>query len=368
MYGRGAPGDRRRRPPLPRCDFVGKRTSGDFKRSVKVVNVCSAYISRLPTFNCLKNPDEMSEACEQMSSFRWAFRCGSWTPGRTEWLFASRCVQPEEKDRIGTFVFAKDAKSAMAGRLLLRKFVCEEMHIPWTQIHLGRSPRGKPYLAAPLKVDTEEPLAWSFNISHQGDYAVLAAEKRLQVGVDIMKTTMPGSSTVPEFFRIMTRQFTPHEWRVIQSAGSERQQLAMFYRHWALKESFIKAIGTGLGFNLQRLEFHLSSEALTQGRVLRQTRMHLDEEDEEDWLFEECLLDADHHVAVALSAMKKLNCTNPTSSLPPPTAFTLLSFNDLIASASPLTEEDPDYWESFKVKQKHLLDKRDSQPVLSQIT
>lgn len=54
----------------------------------------------------------------------------------------------------------------------------------------------------------------------------------------------------------------------------------------ALKESFIKAIGTGLGFNLQRLEFHLSSEALTQDRVIQQTRLYLDEEEETDWTFE----------------------------------------------------------------------------------
>lgn len=42
----------------------------------------------------------------------------------------------------------------------------------------------------------------------------------------------PGSSSVPEFFRIMSRQFTAHEWSIIQSAGSEDQQLAAFYRHW----------------------------------------------------------------------------------------------------------------------------------------
>ncbi|XP_019741430.1 L-aminoadipate-semialdehyde dehydrogenase-phosphopantetheinyl transferase isoform X1 [Hippocampus comes] len=290
----------------------------------------------------------MSEADDRMGSIRWAFRCGSWTPARADWLLAARCVQPEEKDRIGKFVFAKDAKSAMAGRLLLRRFVCERMNIPWAHIRLKRSPRGKPYLAAPLQVSPDsgaEPQTWSFNISHQGDYAVLAAEKGVQVGVDIMKTVMPGSNTVPEFFRVMTRQFTPYEWRVIKSADSEQHQLAMFYRHWALKESFLKAIGTGLGFNLQRLEFHLSSEALTQARVLCQTRMHLDEEAEESWLFQESLLDADHHVAVALG-----HSTNPPSSLPPPTAFTLLTFPDLIASASPLTEEDPAYWESFQTK------------------
>ncbi|XP_068565744.1 L-aminoadipate-semialdehyde dehydrogenase-phosphopantetheinyl transferase isoform X2 [Cebidichthys violaceus] len=265
-----------------------------------------------------------------MGSVRWAFRCGSWTPTRSDWLFAARCIQQEEKDRIGQFVFAKDAKSAMAGRLLLRKCVYERMGIPWSEIRLERSPRGKPYLAAPLKVSPDsgpEPPAWSFNVSHQGDYAVLAAEQGVQVGVDIMKTTMPGSSSVPEFFRIMTRQFTAYEWSVIQSGGLEHQQLAAFYRHWALKESFIKAIGTGLGFNLQRVEFHLSSEPLTQKYALRQTKMHLDEEEEYDWLFERL------HPA-----------------LPPPTSFTLLSFSDLIASASPLTEEDPACWDSFKMK------------------
>ncbi|KAM9318421.1 L-aminoadipate-semialdehyde dehydrogenase-phosphopantetheinyl transferase [Pholidichthys leucotaenia] len=282
-----------------------------------------------------------------MGSVRWAFRCGSWTPTRSEWLFAARCIQREEKDRVGQFVFANDAKSAMAGRLLLRKFVCEKMGIPWSQIRLERTAKGKPYLAAPVQVSSDSDWAWSFNISHQGDYAVLAAEQGMEIGVDVMKNTMPGSSSVPEFFRIMTRQFTAHEWSAIQSAGSEHQQLAVFYRHWALKESFIKAIGTGLGFNLQRVEFHLPPEPLAQGRVLQQTKMLLDEEPDDDWIFEESLLDVDHHVAVALGSTDK---TPLPSALPPSPAFTLLSFTELIASASPLAEEDPAYWVSFRMK------------------
>lgn len=48
-----------------------------------------------------------------MEGVRWAFRCGSWSPSRAEWLLAARCVQREERERIGQFVFAKDAKSAM---------------------------------------------------------------------------------------------------------------------------------------------------------------------------------------------------------------------------------------------------------------
>ncbi|XP_034081525.1 L-aminoadipate-semialdehyde dehydrogenase-phosphopantetheinyl transferase isoform X1 [Gymnodraco acuticeps] len=298
-----------------------------------------------------------------MGSIRWAFLCGSWRPSRSEWILANRCIQREERDRIRQFVFAKDAKSAMAGRLLLRRFVCERMGIPWSEIRLERSPRGKPYLAAPLKVRSDsgtEPPSWSFNLSHQGDYAVLAAEQGGQVGVDIMKNTMPGTSSVPEFFRIMTRQFTAYEWSVIQSAGSEHLQLAAFYRHWALKESFIKAIGTGLGFNLQRVEFHLAPEPLTQKHVLRQTKMHLDEEEEEDWIFEESLLDADHHVAVALGPTDKTGSELFRPSLPPASSFALLSFSDLTASASPLTEEDPACWDSFEMKAEAPQRQRDT--------
>ncbi|XP_035479343.1 L-aminoadipate-semialdehyde dehydrogenase-phosphopantetheinyl transferase isoform X4 [Scophthalmus maximus] len=192
--------------------------------------------------------------------------------------------------------------------------------------------------------------AWSFNLSHQGDYAVLAAEQGLQVGVDIMKNTMPGSKSVSEFFRIMTRQFTAYEWSIIQSAAADHRQLAAFYRHWALKESFIKAIGTGLDFDLQRAEFHLPSEPPSQDQVLRQTKMHLDGKEEGDWIFEESLLDVDHHVAVALGPADKPDSAPRPSSLSPPTTFTLLSFSELVASASPLTEEDPAYWDSFEIK------------------
>lgn len=48
-----------------------------------------------------------------MEGVRWAFSCGSWQPSRAEWLLAVRSIQPEEKTRIGKFVFARDAKAAL---------------------------------------------------------------------------------------------------------------------------------------------------------------------------------------------------------------------------------------------------------------
>lgn len=53
-----------------------------------------------------------------------------------------------------------------------------------------------------------------------------------------------------------------------------------------MKESFIKAIGVGLGFELQRLEFDISPLNLDIGQVYKETRLFLDGEEEKEWAFE----------------------------------------------------------------------------------
>ncbi|XP_064412894.1 L-aminoadipate-semialdehyde dehydrogenase-phosphopantetheinyl transferase [Latimeria chalumnae] len=288
-----------------------------------------------------------------MGSVRWAFRYVSWSPSRAEWLLTARCVQCEERDRIGHFVFVKDAKAAMAGRLLIRKAIAEKLKIPWNEVLLRRTVKGKPFLVNSIPTNVH----FSFNVSHQGDYAVLAADPIRQVGIDVMKTDLPGSSTIPDFFRIMSRQFTEHEWKVIKSIGSEWAQLDMFYRHWALKESYIKAIGVGVGFNLQRIEFHVLPLHLKVGRVYKETTMLLDGEDDEEWSFEETMLDSNHHVAVALGKPDGLHqqhsdvfsIEDNEHDVP---QFTTLMFHDLVSSAIPLAQEDPVYWENFLAKQE----------------
>ena len=89
------------------------------------------------------------------------------------------------------------------------------------------------------------------NLSHAGNYVVLAAEKseesngteksleRIRLGVDIMPLTDTRIKRTEDFFRIMRRQFTDYEWKTIQSFDSELDQLGSFYRHWSLKEVFV---------------------------------------------------------------------------------------------------------------------------------
>ncbi|XP_075402656.1 L-aminoadipate-semialdehyde dehydrogenase-phosphopantetheinyl transferase isoform X2 [Tenrec ecaudatus] len=291
-----------------------------------------------------------------MEGVRWAFSCGTWLPSRAEWLLAVRSIQPEEKERIGQFVFARDAKAAMAGRLMIRKLVAEKLNIPWNNIRLQRTAKGKPVLAK----DSLNPYPnFNFNISHQGDYAVLASEPELHVGIDIMKTSFPGRGSIPEFFHIMKRKFTNKEWETIKSFKDEWTQLDMFYRNWALKESFIKAIGIGLGFELQRLEFDISPLNLDIGQVYRETRLFLDGKEEKEWVFEESKIDEHHFVAVALKKPDGSKHQNAPSqddeANPPQRQFKILTFNDLIASAVPMTPEDPSFWDCFCFTEEILI-------------
>ncbi|XP_076184321.1 L-aminoadipate-semialdehyde dehydrogenase-phosphopantetheinyl transferase isoform X1 [Aptenodytes patagonicus] len=241
--------------------------------------------------------------------------------------------------------------SIQAGRLLIRKLIAEKLCIPWNEIHLQRTSKGKPFLANNVFSIYSN---YNFNVSHQGDYAVLAAEPELQVGIDIMKTNLPGSSSIPNFFRIMKRQFTETEWGVIKSMSNEWMQLDMFHRHWALKESFLKAVGVGIGFNLQRIEFNVSPLQLEIGKMYKETKMLLDGDKEEEWMFEETRLDDHHHVAVALGKQEGFGQkhSDVCSMEPNQPQFTLLTFEDLVASGIPVTPEDSAYWDNFCCKQE----------------
>ncbi|KAI5188352.1 L-Aminoadipate-Semialdehyde Dehydrogenase-Phosphopantetheinyl Transferase [Manis pentadactyla] len=234
-----------------------------------------------------------------MEGVRWAFSCGTWLPSQAEWLLAVQSIQPEEKERIGQFVFARDAKAAMTGRLMIRKLVAEKLNIPWNNVRLQRTAKGKSVLAK----DSPNPYPnFNFNISHQGDYAVLAAEPELEVGID------------------------------------------------ALKESFIKAIGVGLEFELQRPEFDISPLNLDIGQVYKETHLFLDGEEEKEWAFEESKVDEHHFVAVALrkpDGSRHQGVSSQNDSKPTQRQFTILTVNDLISPAVPMTPEDPSFWDCF---------------------
>jgi 4'-phosphopantetheinyl transferase len=187
-----------------------------------------------------------------------------------------------------------------------------------------------------------------------------------------------------EFFRLMKRQFTQDEWMQIQSKD-KGHQLAVFFRFWCLKESYVKGLGTGLGWDLQRLSFVLKSEwqrpsaaasatppravtppvghaplgatprvALTND-IIKDTQLYIDSELATDWAFEETLLDRDHCVTTALKYNQDLEQLSSSS-----LNFSLLTCESLLNGLHPIANDyddrarkDQEEWLDFQQKIEH---------------
>ncbi|XP_060064366.1 L-aminoadipate-semialdehyde dehydrogenase-phosphopantetheinyl transferase-like isoform X2 [Ylistrum balloti] len=231
-------------------------------------------------------------------SVRWAFNFRAWSPTAEDWTLCNQCIQPEETHRISKFVFKKDAKSSM------------------------------------------------------GDYAVLAAQGNCILGVDIMK--LETRTDVASFFKTMRRQFTNEEWRVIQSPATDKEKLRLFFRLWCLKESYVKALGVGIGFEVGRLNFDLTTRNI-DSNVTTDTTLKIDGTPMSEWAFEEQLL-GNHCVAVAVNKNSRTSLENmenkkiATELLSSAGEFKVLDIKDIIKNVEPLSEPDMSFWENFQPK------------------
>ena len=124
--------------------------------------------------------------------------------------------------RIQAYIRAEDKARSLVAGLLLRR-ICGVTD----DCQLMTGENGKPYL---------KNGGMYFNISHSGDYVVLAAADS-EVGVDIEKVTSYSDA-------VAARCFTPEEREWMRREGDNEA----FFRLWTAKESVMKA--SGLGFSL----------------------------------------------------------------------------------------------------------------------
>ncbi|CAG0920150.1 unnamed protein product, partial [Notodromas monacha] len=238
-------------------------------------------------------------------SLRWAFRVTDWNPDPTQWSQLASFVSTVEKERIQRFVFQRDAKSALIGRLLARRAVCESLSIPWNEIILERTERGRPFVPHCESFD--------FNVTHHGDWVLLAAESFPKfssssppiiprVGVDVMKLESRDRSPL-DFVTIFKRQLSVREWDYV--VGDRDYVLNRFYRIWCLKESYLKADGCGISRDLPSVDFCPKSVLNYDYNcsIVADTTVDLPETlKDTSWNFHEGFLDKDHCWAVCLNS------------------------------------------------------------------
>lgn len=267
-------------------------------------------------------------------SVRWIFDCNKWYPTRQEWVTASTSIQTEEKDRIGRFFFKRDAKNSMAGRLLMRKFLTQYSGLRWKDIEILRSERGKPYF---------KNKTLNFNVSHQGGYAILAAEVGdFNVGCDVMTVEYRKDEKLRDYLKIMTKQLSTDEYKMLTNpAKSEHDVCRLFCRLWCLKESYVKALGTGINLHMGELSFDIKDEHLTENKFVTSTTITVKGELQQNWSFHEILVDKNTFAAVALSP----KCD------PLVDEFQRLSIEDLLNEAEQIIPFDQEYCDNFFKKE-----------------
>lgn len=171
----------------------------------------------------------------------------------------SLCIQVLDKDefsRCNRFVFERDRRTFAVAHALLRCVLSKRAVTHPEQWQFGNERFGRPFVLHPtLK-------SYSFNISHSGDVvAVALCPAPFQIGVDIeMIDERQVSETAAACFCSDT------ELKLLGSLKRRTEFVSTYFRLWTLKESFLKALGIGIGDYLRNIEcrflpasVHLSS-------------------------------------------------------------------------------------------------------------
>ena len=145
-------------------------------------------------------------------------------------FFAAYAAVPAARREKVDRLRAPSAKrlSLCAGALLADAL--RERGVREADMELSEGAYGKPYL--PRRPDVQ------FSLSHSAGRAMCVTADR-PVGCDIQWTA-------PRDLRIARRFFSEEECRAIFAGETEEARQALFFRIWALKESFLKCIGLGL--------------------------------------------------------------------------------------------------------------------------
>ncbi|MED0766360.1 4'-phosphopantetheinyl transferase family protein, partial [Aneurinibacillus thermoaerophilus] len=133
----------------------------------------------------------------------------------------------ETKKKISRFLNESDKIRSLLSHLFLKYLISRELSRDLTDIELAYEKYGKPYLLSSKGL--------SFNISHSGEFIAIAISNE-NVGIDIQEYIDL------DYEELAMRFFTKQEYNYISSASNVKEN---FFRIWTLKESYLKARGSG---------------------------------------------------------------------------------------------------------------------------
>lgn len=147
-------------------------------------------------------------------------------------------LSAEEKERFSRFRFPKDREAHTVARGRLRQVLGSYLNRPPAGVTFAYAAAGKPFLA-------DHP-ALRFNLSHAGDWALIACSRNVEVGADVEAVDRSFAKA-----GLVDRYFSRQEIPVLLGLPEADRHRA-FFLAWIRKEAIIKARGGGLQLPLDR--------------------------------------------------------------------------------------------------------------------
>ncbi len=150
-----------------------------------------------------------------------------------------------EEERLGRFHFAADARREAVSRAALRLLLADYLDLAPGKIAFATEAKGKPYVAGSAPDRRIE-----FNVSHSGEWVLLAFARGRRVGIDVERWREIEAEQILRDF------FLPEEveeWR----RWPEDRRPAAFFDAWTLKEAYLKGLGAGLSKPLRSFRVRL---------------------------------------------------------------------------------------------------------------
>jgi 4'-phosphopantetheinyl transferase len=157
----------------------------------------------------------------------------------------SHLLTGSEQARGSRFVREPDLQRFALGRAATRALLSRYLRRPAAGIDLVADANGKLRLQSAAAAD--QPMI-HFNLSHSGDWVVVAFSRACAVGIDVEATAERAASA-----DLIAYVMGDREQQQLQSLPAARQR-AGFFKCWTSKEAFMKGYGVGLTAALKDIE------------------------------------------------------------------------------------------------------------------
>jgi 4'-phosphopantetheinyl transferase len=154
-----------------------------------------------------------------------------------------QALSSDERERADRFYFPTDRTRHVIGRALSRLLLGHCLGITADKVRFQYGGRGKPSLATDLR-----QTSLNFNVSHSGDFVLVALAYRRNLGIDIERICAN-----IEADGIANRVFSASE-RLSLAALPAGMRHDAFFACWTRKEAYVKGRGDGLSLAMDEFD------------------------------------------------------------------------------------------------------------------